>query len=74
MNNKIAEAYVGMHKQEPKVEAKTPQKIISEAKQELANESDNDYTQDPEIKDLIENYSKSDIISIVSILAKKLSV
>lgn len=70
--NKIAEAYVNMHK-EPKSETKTPQSIISEAKKEISNESDNDYIDDPEIKDLIENYSKADVISIVTILAKKLA-
>ena len=71
--NKIEEAYVNMQNEDSKSEAKTPQSIISEAKKEIANESDNDYLADPEIKDLVENYSKSDVIAIVTVLAKKLA-
>ena len=70
--NKIAEAYVGMHT--PVSAKKTPQNFISEAKKEIANESDNDYINDPEVQDLIENYTKSDLISMVTFLAKKLAV
>ena len=68
--NKIQEAYVGMHS---KPEVKTPQMIISEAQKEISKESDNDYSSEPVVKDLIENYSKADLINMVTVLAKKLS-
>lgn len=48
------------------VKQKTPTEILKNAKENL-NESD-DYLNDPEFKDLIENYSKSDLLKLVSTL------
>lgn len=66
--NSVSKAYIGMVEEASTLTKKTPTDIIKEAKDAMSETED--YSSDPEIVDLIENYSKADLIQLIVTLSK----